>query len=450
MNLSAIKANIVDYVWSYNPFESGSRHSYWRHFLQIMALVGRDLIGGMLNLRSMGLVYTSLLAFVPLLAVSLSVLKEFGVHDQLEPALTNLLAPLGERNVELSGGIIQFVENMNIGLLGLLGLSMLIYTVISLIHKIESAFNHTWRIENDRNLRRRFNNYLSIVLVGFLLLLSAIGITASLGSNKIHGLINAYSYFGGSIRILGVILPYLLVIGAFTFIYMLVPNTRVKLGSAFYGALMAGVLWESTSLVFTSFVVGSTNFTVIYSGFAIVLLFMIWIYLSWLILLIGASIAYYHQHSERLRWHDVNSNLNVRMREQLALQLMLDISCSCFQLSKINSSIGKLARYQLVPRKMLRRMLDTLVADDLVRRSSEDSSLYQPARPVHSIRLIDILRSSHGATGQDHDVKFGVDKPIAKLLNDIEASYESVMVERTLAELVKRNVGDNSDENSLV
>ena len=130
MNLENIKETIVNYIWSYDASDAKEKPSYWHHFLQIMAMVVRDWMGGMLTLRSMSLVYTTLLSIVPLLAVSLSVLKGFGVHNQLEPALVTLLEPLGEKSIELSSKLVGFVDNMKIGVLGALGLALLLFTVV--------------------------------------------------------------------------------------------------------------------------------------------------------------------------------------------------------------------------------------------------------------------------------------------------------------------------------
>ncbi len=94
-----MRERINRYIWDYNARDTAAPRSPWRHFLQIVAVVGRDLVGGMITLRAMGLVYTTLLSIVPLLAVSISVLKGFGVHDQLEPTLVQILAPLGEKSV---------------------------------------------------------------------------------------------------------------------------------------------------------------------------------------------------------------------------------------------------------------------------------------------------------------------------------------------------------------
>lgn len=123
----------------------------------IYALV-RDLTQGYLSLQAMSLVYTTILALVPLLAVTFSVLKGFGVHNQLEPLLLKVLAPLGEGGVEITTQIIGFVDNMRVGVLGSVGLALLIYTVISLVQKIEQVFNFTWRVSTQRSFSQRFSN----------------------------------------------------------------------------------------------------------------------------------------------------------------------------------------------------------------------------------------------------------------------------------------------------
>ncbi len=380
MNLEETKQAIIQHVWSYDASDPEVKYSYWHHFLQIIAMVIRDWMGGMLTLRSMSLVYTTLLSIVPLLAVSISVLKGFGVHNELEPALAGLLAPLGDKSAEVSEKIVGFVDNMQIGVLGALGLALLLFTVVSLIQKIEAAFNATWRLQSSRSLMQRFSNYLSVVLVGPVLIFTAAGITASLGSHSILEAINALPFMNDAIRLIGYILPYILVIGAFTFIYILVPNTRVRPVSALYGAVVAGILWKGSGFLFASFASGSTKYTAIYSSFAIMLLFMIWLFLVWLILLIGSSIAYYHQHPERLHWGELNNRLSARMREQLVLQLMVNIGRSYDARSEMPSTIDNLANYQQVSAEILDRMLLALESDGLVRRSSDDPPCYLPAR----------------------------------------------------------------------
>lgn len=100
-----------------------------------------DLLGGQLSLRAMSLVYTTLLSIVPLLALSFSVLKAMGAHNEIEPFLFQFLAPLGEQGIGIGENIIGFIDNIKVGVLGSVGLGLLIYTVLSLVQKIENAFN---------------------------------------------------------------------------------------------------------------------------------------------------------------------------------------------------------------------------------------------------------------------------------------------------------------------
>ena len=440
MEVNETRARINQFIWSYNPCDPQQPRSRLRHYLQILVMVGRDFMGGMLTLRSMSLVYTTLLSIVPLLAVSISVLKGFGVHDQLEPTLVRLLAPLGERSAEISARIVEFVDNMKIGVLGALGLGLLIFTVVSLIQKIESAFNYTWRLQNSRNLTQRFSNYLSVVLVGPVLIFSAVGITASLSSNTIVDMLNQLPYMNDLIRLLGQLLPYLLIIAAFTFIYILVPNTRVKPRSALFGAVIAGVLWESSGLLFTSFIGGSTSYTAIYSGFAILLMLMIWLYLSWLILLIGSSIAYYHQYPERLKWSKIDFHLSARMREQMILQLMVNIARYHDQQSNMITSIDNLAMYQQVPVEVIARMIRALEDDELIIQSNDDAQSYLPARALNRIRLIDILRSSREAEDNRQRENLHCEPEVSGLILDIESQYEQLLGEQTLADFIHQDL----------
>ncbi|MDH3386836.1 MAG: YihY family inner membrane protein [Gammaproteobacteria bacterium] len=445
-----MREQINQYIWGYDACDGEAPRSAWRHFLQIIARVGRDLMGGMITLRAMSLVYTTLLSMVPLLAVSISVLKGFGVHDQLEPTLARILAPLGEQSGEISARIVGFVDNMKIGVLGALGLALLIYTAISLVQKIEAAFNQTWRLQGNRSLMQRFSDYLSVIMVGPVLVFAAVGITASLGSNQFVEFLGALPYMSNLLGLVGKLLPFVLVIAAFTFIYMLVPNTRVQLRSAFYGAVIAGLLWQTSGIAFTSFVGGSTRYTAIYSGFAVLLVFMIWLYLSWVILLIGASISFYHQHPECLKWNNVDIHLSSRMRNQLAMQSMVCIARAHDRQIDLIPSLENLAGYQQVPADVLRRILDVLQRDGLLRQSTENPPRYLPAASLQRVRLVDILRSAHQAEDDSYGASFCNDDQVSMLLKGLEQAVASQLGSQTLGDFIKKYEDQARHEDSLV
>jgi YihY family inner membrane protein len=241
-------------LWAPAPPGRGQPLRAAVHAGRIVDRLVDDLYTGRLNLYAMSLVYTTVLSIVPVLAVSFSVLKAFGVHNQLEPTLHALLAPLGERGGEITQQIIVFVDNIQVGVLGALGLGFLIYTVISLLQKVEESFNFIWKSRGERSLSRRFSDYLSVLLVGPVLVFTALGITgAVMGSDAVQW-VALFEPARTLIAIAGRVVPFLLIVAAFTFIYKVVPYTRVDVRAAFTGAVVAALLWQVAGLAFASVV----------------------------------------------------------------------------------------------------------------------------------------------------------------------------------------------------
>jgi membrane protein len=309
-------------VWGVHEPPLSARKAGGLRALRTVLILARDLAGGQLTLRAMSLVYTTLLSIVPLLALSFSVLKAFGVYNQIQPVLLNFLAPLGEKGEDITRKIVQFIENMNVGVLGAVGVGLLVYTSISLMQKIEEALNYIWHIPRPRPLGERFSRYLSVLTVGPILVFSAMGITATvLNIETVRGLL-AIGALGETVQALSRLTPYLLVIAAFTFVCMFIPNARVRFGPALLGGAVGGIVWQTAGWMFALFVASSNKYAAIYSGLAILIMFMIWLYLSWLILLFGASVAFYAQHPEYLYAKGGEPQLSNRMRERLALSVM--------------------------------------------------------------------------------------------------------------------------------
>ncbi|MCG6916283.1 MAG: YihY/virulence factor BrkB family protein [Deltaproteobacteria bacterium] len=367
---------------------------WWKAWLiksvRICYVVARDLLDGQLTLRAMSLVYTTLLALVPLLAVSFSVLKGFGVHNQIEPMLLKFLSPLGDRGIEITSRIIGFVDNIKAGVLGTLGLALLIYTVISLIQKIESAFNYTWRVKRSRPFAQRFSDYLSIILIGPVLIFTALGITATLTSTALVQKLVAVELFGSVLQTVSHLLPYLLIITAFTFFYILVPNKKVQLTSALIGGSAAGILWEVTGWGFASFVAKSTKYTAIYSGFAILIMFMLWVYLSWLILLVGANIAYYHQHPESLTPERRSLRLSNRLKEKLSLLVMFMVGQNHYH-NRPEWSLEDLAQQLRVPADILEPIIESLENKRILVSTAAEPPTLLPGRPLDTTEIKEVL-----------------------------------------------------------
>ena len=176
--------------------------------------------------------------------------------------------------------------------------------------------------ERPRSFGQRFGEYLSVLIVGPVLVFSAIGITTALKNSAIAQWVLNLGVLGPFVFLVTQFIPYLLVVAAFTFLYAFIPNIRVRFTAALAGALLAGILWQSASLAFASFVSGATNYNAIYSGFAIVVFLLIWLYVGWLILLIGCQLSFYVQCREYLMPSAHTPFLSAFSSEYLALSIV--------------------------------------------------------------------------------------------------------------------------------
>ncbi|MBX3303703.1 MAG: YihY family inner membrane protein [Nitrospira sp.] len=289
---------------------------------RLATAVGMEFRHRLLDARAAGLVFTTLLSLVPFLAVMFSVLKAFGVHHVIEPSLAQALEPLGPKGQEITTTIVGFVDNIKIGVLGVVGIAGLFYTTYSLIDKIEQALNAVWQVRQGRTWERKFADYLSVVLVGPVLVVSAFGMVASLQSHTLVQRLVEMEPLGTLVVWSGELIPFLMLCGVFTFFYKMIPNTYVQVRSALVGGVSAAILWIIAEEVFAKFVVTSAKYSAIYSGFAVLILFLLWLYVGWMIVLIGAQFSFFHQYPtaylSRLLWEQGT----FVFREQLALKVL--------------------------------------------------------------------------------------------------------------------------------
>lgn len=396
----------------------------------------RELEEGGLKHRAMSLVYTSLLSLAPLLAVSFSVLKGFGVHNQIEPLLKQTLAPLGDKSEEITTNIIRFVENIQVGVLGFVGFLMLFYTVVSLLAQIEDCFNHIWRITKARPLYRRFSDYLSVVLIGPVLLFSAMGIAASMGNAAIVQRLITMEPFGALYYVLGVFLPYLLIICAFTFAYSFIPNTTVTLRAALAGGLFAGLTWKATGFLFTGFIVDSAQYSAIYSGFAAILIAMIWLYINWLILLCGGVIAFHVQFPHYLGYAARRPHLSIQCQEQLGLLLMGLIGRQHTQ-GGTGCTLKNLADAVNLPWELVTESLDILKQHGFLMTLADDGS-YVVTKDSDAIQLRDIVRAVRTTGDQPAFAILEKEQStMRELLRDLAENPVRLLQDRSLRDLIK-------------
>ncbi len=405
--------------------------------VRLLIVLVRQVLQGQLNLRAMSLVYTTLLSVVPLLAVSFSVLKGFGVHNQIEPLLNNFLAPLGPRGHELSQNIIGFVENIRVGVLGSLGLAFLLYTVVSLIQKVESTFNYIWQVERLRGVAQRFSSYLSVILIGPVLVFTALGVTATAMSHTLVQDVLSIEPFGYLVLKFTRLIPYLLVIAAFTFIYVFIPNTRVRLFPALVGGLVAGILWQSSGWGFAAFIASSSKYAAIYSGFAILILLLIWLYLNWLILLLGAQVAFYVQYPQYMTRRAVQLRLSNRLRERLALQVMFMVAERHLH-GRDPLTAETLVHDLALPMQPIHHVLRLMVSAGFLSETADEPPAYLPKRDIETITLAELYEVIRSA-GENRVLSMQTlphQAEVEGIMHEVREAAAAGLGKRTLRDLV--------------
>lgn len=409
-------------------------HAVALRLLRYPYAVLRDLSRGQVNLRAMGLVYATLLSLIPLLAFSFAILKAFGAHRELEPIVYEFFRPVGASATELTVRVMEFADNVSSGIVGSVGLALLLWTLIGTIKKIEDSFNFLWRVEQPRSFGRRIAEYLSLLILGPLLLVVFLGLAHSaIDSAAVRTL--ATLPLVDRLVALGVTLaPYAMVTTIFTALYMFVPNTSVRIVPALIGGLAAGILWAATGKLFTELVVYTTRLTIVYAGFAIIVAALLWTYLGWLILLVGVQLSFYVQNPSYLRLGLQELRLSSVELEDLTLKVMYLIGVAHTR-GEVRWRVNTLARELGLPGIAISQVVAALERAGML--TANDKEQLVPARDIGHIRLCDLLevaRNQRSGHTPQHDLAIS---KVDALLGSLQDAWRERCGDRTLRDLIE-------------
>lgn len=423
-------------------------------FIHFWLLLGRSFIRNRCPIRASALSYTTLLAMIPMLALAIGVTSSFlkkegedrifqlidgfvaGVMPPSDPtnqppplmkaaesleatdselvASTNLfavsgdtgtnapaVAPVKDRVVnaqhEAAKKIHEFIQNTQSGTLGVTGAVVLIFVTFSLLARIEETMNDIWGVTVGRNWVARLEHYwFAIGLVPTLLVAGLLLATGPKFATVRH-LVESMPFVGGLVF---KILPAALLWFAFTCFYKLMPNTKVQWSAAAVGGLLGGGLWFLNNVFGFLFASRVTTNNSIYGSLALVPVFMIGLYFSWVILLLGAQMAYAFQNRTLYLQEKIAENVNQRGREFVALRLLTCIG-QRFQHGLPPATIQEMSTELAIPSRLVQQVLQTLIAAHLVAEIQGAESAYTPARPLESINAHHILQAMRATNGQE-------------------------------------------------
>jgi len=302
-----------------------------------------------------------------------------------------------------------------------------------MIQKVEESFNFVWRVAQPRSLMRRVSEYLSVMVIGPAVIVAAFGLMASFAHSSGAQAVARYEPVGTVLAIFGHLTPYVLVTGVFTFLYGFMPNTKVRFLAALIGGVFAGVVWAATGMIFTSFVVTSTRNIVIYASFAIVIVALIWLHVSWLILLLGAQLSFYVQNPQYLRPGPGEIQLNASLRERVALSIMYLI-VSDYRGADHRWNTNRLAEHLDLPGAGINPIVNALERAKLLLLAEDET--WVPARDPRAIELIEVIEAVRHDTAGPRLARIRDIAPAVAAARAAEEAMRKSLKGKTLSDLV--------------
>ena len=415
--------------WLFAPLVGRSAGVRLRRLAQYPYALLRDLLSGQLNIHATGLVFATLLALIPLVAFSFAILKGFGAHRELQPLIYEFFAPMGSAAGALTQKVMDFADRVRGGVLGSVGLTLLIWTLIGTLKRIEDSLNFVWHVEHPRSFMRRIAEYFALLVIAPVLIGALIGMAQLTSANGAVRALAHLPLLGGLARGLVALMPTVIVSGIFAVVYSIIPNTRVQHVPALVGGLAAGILWVTIGKLFTSIVLISTQLTIVYAGFAIFIAALIWIYFSWLILLLGAQLSFYVQNPSYLRIGLREPRLSCAETEQLAFSVMYLVARSHLR-GGPRWSVNALAAELAIPGVVVTRIVDALEARELLVTTEQEELL--PGRDAGCIRLQDILAVARAANSVHGDDRTQAPAAVVSLCGELEQGARERLGDRTL------------------
>jgi membrane protein len=400
-DLSGIVSSFIEFItidiWRIRLKDLTDTRRFLIKYFRVIIIALKEFIEDKCPLRASALTFYSLLSVVPVVAMAFAIAKGFGFQKRLEQQLLERFN--GQEQVTMQ--VIEFsrnlLENTKGGIIAGVGVVVLLWAVVSVLGQIEESLNDIWGIRNARSLGRKFSDYLSIMLIAPVLLIMSSSATVIIATHlsQITQKIALLGVFSGLISIIIGILPYCLIWILFAFVYIFMPNTKINFVSGLFAGIAAGTIFVIVQKFYILFQVGVAKYNAIYGSFAALPLFLVWLQLSWFIVLFGAELSFAHQNVEAYEYEPDRKKISLMFRKLLTLQTA-HLLVTNFAGGGKPLTAPQISDILEIPIRMVRDILHDLIESDLmVEASSEEEKevAYQPARDINDLSISFIINA---------------------------------------------------------
>jgi membrane protein len=348
--------------------------------------------------RASSLTFYTLLSIVPVVAMLFGVAKGFGFEKLLEKELRELVVKLPGQE-EVLTKVIEYAESLlestKGGVIAGIGLVLLFWSVIKVLSHIEASLNDIWEIKESRTWGRKFSDYLAVILISPMLILVSSSATVFVTAQ--------ITQLTQQIKLLGVLspliflsfklIPYVLIWILFTVIYVLMPNTKVNLKAGLVAGIIAGTIFQIVQWGYISFQVGTARYNAIYGSFAALPLFLMWVQISWWVVLFGAELSFANQNVGTYEYEPDSNKVSPAFKKVLTLQIA-HLLIKNFADGQIPLTDTEISAQLRAPIRLVHNILFDLVESRLVSETTtrvDKKFGYQPARDINTLTITSVI-----------------------------------------------------------
>ena len=365
--------------------------------LKILLMAIRGYQRDQCAMKASALTFYSVLSVVPVIAVFFGIAKGFGFDRKLQ---AQLLVKFSEQKdvllkvFEFSNAMLQ---KTNGGVIAGIGVGLLFWSVVKVLGHIEDSFNDIWKVAKPRTVARKCTDYLSVTIVCPILVVMASSLTVTMASQlkAIAGKLSQWGLPPAPILLLLKVIPFVLIWVVFAFILIYMPNTKVRLRPGIVAAVAAGTAYQAAQWIYISFQVGVAKANAIYGSFAALPLFLVWIQLSWLIVLMGSEISFAAQNVDTHGFPEGSENVSPYHRKILSL-LVARLVVRNFTAGERPLTPSRIANALGMPSLLVHRILGDFSSAGFlsaVKTEEGEETAYQPARDIRSVTVKNVLDS---------------------------------------------------------
>src|SRR4030043_1411375 len=381
-------------VWETRLKDLSPIEAFFLKCLRIILLASRGFMRDHCQKTASVLTYYSLLNLVPVVAVAFAMAKGFGLEKLIEKQILEM-AEKANWQADITTQIISFSHNLlnqaKGGLIAGVGIVLLLWTVISIMGKIEESLNEIWEIKKARTLTRKFSDYMAMMVLGPVLLIISSSATVLLAS-QVKVIVSKIAFLGvlgKALLLLLNLLPYVSIWTLLTMLYLIMPNTKIPLRSAIVGGIFAGTIAQIVQWIYIKFQIGVASYGAIYGSFAALPLFLGLLQMSWMIVLFGAEIAHANEHYETFGFHPDYSRISISSKKLLILRIF-HLLTKKFSLGEKPLSAHQIAHTLEIPVRLVRHLLYELIDIGLVVETTKgikSEVAFQPGRTIEDITV---------------------------------------------------------------